>query len=236
MVTAITHNRPAAATVFKEQFRYLWTTFKVWILAIVPLLSITVSVPVSQFFLIFISGAWAMLIWENERPYQRVYQWTMPVRRSHLHLIRIAAGLVWLLLGLTTIAALQLLYSSLFSLPEREWMYSLPAWLYLAMPLGLMTTFCICSALNLVSRYPLRWILGGGMVLFLPMLFDQAFFFRMFDLLSNGSMGWKPALLPASEYLSGGSAAQPHIMLTVVVWLILALSILVLASLHRRDT
>ncbi len=236
MAIAISHNVPASAGVVLEQFKYLWTTFKVWILALVPLLCVTVAEPISQFFLLFISGGWAILIWDNERPHQRVYQWTMPVHRSQLQLARIAAGLAWLLLGLTVIAGIQLLLSVLFSLPTREWMFSLPAWLYLAIPLGLTNAYLLCSALSLVSRYPMRWVLGGILGLFLPVFFDHDFFFRMFDSLSFGSMGWRPALLPASEYLSNGSAAQSGIMLTVVVWLIFSFAILVLASFHRRDT
>ena len=74
------------------------------------------------------------------------------------------------------------------------------------------------------------------MALFLPLLFDQKLFIWMFDSLTHGSMGWRPALMPASEYLSSGAAAQSGIMLTVVVWLIISLTILVLASFHWRDT
>jgi hypothetical protein len=125
------------------------------------------------------------LVWKGDPAFGRAFIWTLPVRRQHAALAKIAAGAVWLMLaflaGTATLAVTALLTGGTVGLEEVRLVgdrsaglaaaarvpWSTPFWMWLV-PFGAaLTLYFAGSAVLLGLRYPLRWIAGVGVAVIL---------------------------------------------------------------------
>ena len=125
------------------------------------------------------------VVWMGDPVFGRALLWTLPVRRQLAALAKVAAGALWLMLGvLLTFAGLAFTVlatggklgwdevrllappSGTFAGPEHvQWTTPLWAWL---MPFGgALLSYTAGSAALLGLRYPLRWLAGAASTLVL---------------------------------------------------------------------
>lgn len=136
---------------------------------------------------IFASGGAALplfLWWGAVSPFQPGFPWTLPVEKARHVLARIAAGWIWLMVGIAVFvlwtAANSLLSGGALvafeiwmvaphrgapvdlidpaSMPTMVW--SQPGWLFLVPFVGATVAYLLTSAFLLATRYPGRWIAG----------------------------------------------------------------------------
>ncbi len=206
MTTAVLRPLPGAATVFREQLRLVWDRDRWQLLALWGCLFMFApsgyweGIPFLSFFALFLAGIWAEFIWRSESPTGRSYHLAMPLAKPVHHLLRVAAGLIWLLLlFLAAVLPDQLIHITTFPTMREARLAVIPGWLLVAWPLALMTTYLLVSALVIATRHPALWVAGilGVLFLLLPIismadLWGQA---RLFDRVFYGT-GMADALTP----------------------------------------
>lgn len=125
------------------------------------------------------------LVWKGDPVFGRALLWTLPVRRQRAAAAKVAAGALWLMLGVLVIfggLALTALATggkigcedvrflappslSLAGAERVQWITPLWAWL---MPFGgALLSYTAGSAVLLGLRYPLRWLAGAASTLVL---------------------------------------------------------------------
>ena len=161
------------------------------------------------------------LVWKGDPVFGRALLWTLPVRRQRAAAAKVAAGALWLMLGvLLTFAGLALTTlatggkigceevrflappsGGLIGAERVQWTTPLWAWL---MPFGgALLSYTAGSAVLLGLRYPLRWLAGAASAVVLLGVFatnlgpDSAFTSSIDRLLTsvvNGTYGLDFAL------------------------------------------
>lgn len=99
---------------------------------------------------------WALVIFHNEGPTQRLYHWSQPVSR-HVHaMARVAAGAGWLL---AIYAVLVLLGLTFAAIDGNGWQLAgLPVASWVNFFTGPLIGYLGVSALAVASDYPFRWL------------------------------------------------------------------------------
>jgi hypothetical protein len=108
----------------------------------------------------FVAFLFPFAVWRNEQRFGAALLWTFPVERRRLALAKVFAGFLWLMAGIAMFSV-WLLALGLFS-------HATPVQTIARVPFtATVAMYLFGSALLLGLRHPLRWLLGGGGVLFL---------------------------------------------------------------------
>jgi hypothetical protein len=206
MTTAALRPFPGATAVFREQLRLVWDRDRWQMLALWGCLFMFAPsgywswVPFLSFFALFLAGIWAEFIWRSESQVGRSYHLAMPLSKPVHHLLRVSAGLVWLMvLFLAAVLPDHLFHITTFPTMKDARLAVMPGWLVVAWPLALMTTYLLVSSLVIATRRPALWVAAilGVLFLILPgisvlQLWGQA---GLFDRVIYGT-GMAAALMP----------------------------------------
>ena len=170
---------------FVRQFRFLWMSRRPALLLVGLLAVLVLSgdpwvsdsalarfLTVWPAWVIFIGPVWALAVFHNEGPGNRLYLWSQPVARDAHTLARLAAGVAWLwiLYGLLIVAGLVIagLDGNAWQLAE----VSAAGWVNLFT--GPLLGYLAVSVLTVPSDYPIRWLFGIiFLVPFLISLLDE---------------------------------------------------------------
>lgn len=103
-----------------------------------------------------VGPAWALAVFNNEGPSQRLYHWSQPVGRAGHTMARIAAGAVWLV----TVYALLVLVAVAFGAIDGngEQLAHLPAASWVNLFSGAILGYLAVSALAVATDHPFRWL------------------------------------------------------------------------------
>lgn len=128
---------------------------------------------------LFVAPLLPFALWKGDPVFGRAFLWTLPVRRQHAAIAKVAAGAIWLMAALAiTIAALgavalasgggigehrDRLLETATGLARLH--YESPAWMWLMPFAGALILYLIGSALVLGLRHPIRWVAGLGVVI-----------------------------------------------------------------------
>ncbi len=257
MTTAALRPLPGATAVFREQLRLVWDRDKWQMLAFWGCLALFAPTGYwagmggLAFLTLFLAGIWAEFVWRDEPAGGRSYHEGMPVRRTRHALMRVAVGLIWLLL-LTLLAVLPdlLLHYTPFTNLKGARLVFVPGWLLVAWPMALSTVYLLISALVIATRRPVLWVslFLGVNFLVIPILtvFELRLRMRLLTAVSNtfnsGRYGLFNALLPAhwlpsdlSRIAGRPLPTDPVNLLPSLVWFGFSVVVLLLAVHHRRE-
>jgi hypothetical protein len=264
VTTAVLRPLPGIASVFREQLHLVWDRDKWQLLALWGCLFMFApsgywpGMGVLAFITLFLAGIWAEHIWRDEPAGGRSYHEGMPVPRTRHALMRVAVGLLWLLL-LTLLAILPdrlLHFSSLsfitlsFSNLEEVRLVSVPGWLLVAWPMAMVTVYLLISALVVASRRPVLWVSLFLSINFLvlPLLYlgprrlGSNPLYEAWNAFNGGRFGLFNALLPGhwltpdlSRIHGYPIPTDPVNLLPSLVWFGFAVVVLLLAVRRRRE-
>ena len=155
---------------FTRQFRLLWNTRRpllllVGLLAVLalagepwnagPLTRLLAAAPV---WLTVVGPVWAIAVYHNEGPSNRLYHWSQPVRRDIHTLARLGAGAAWLLILYAVLALAGVLMAAVDGAGGQLSAVGFVAWVnFFTAPL---IGFVGLSILTVLSDYPIRWFFG----------------------------------------------------------------------------
>lgn len=108
--------------------------------------------------LLIVSVVWPLLVWRGEAPAQRTYHRTMPVNGIAHDLLKVAAGAVWLMLGIALILLVYLVTALLRD--GAILLFELTPVAYLNFFTGPLLIYLLVSIIPILSNKPIEWIIG----------------------------------------------------------------------------
>lgn len=115
---------------------------------------------------VFLGPVWALAIFNDEGPSNRMYHWSQPTARHSHTLARLAAGVVWLWVAYLLVIAAAFVFAAMDGHTWQLREIGLAAWLNFFT--GPTIGFLAVSLLTVASDYAVRWLLG--IVFLLPLV------------------------------------------------------------------
>lgn len=158
------------AGAFIRQFKLLWSSRRPLLLGVALLALLVLSgdpwladpkprlLTFWPLWLILIGPIWALAIFHNEGPSDRLYHWSLPVDRTAHTLARVAAGAAWLWIHLGLLLGAGALVAAFDGDLWQLGLISAAGWANFFT--GPLLGYLLVSVLTVVSDYALRWLLG----------------------------------------------------------------------------
>lgn len=162
--------------------------------------------------LLLMTVVWPILVWRGEAPAQRTYHRVLPVNGMTHDLLKVAAGAVWLCLGIGLVLLVYLISALLRG--DAFLIFTLGAPVFLNFFTGPLLIYLFISLIPILANRPLEWLigLGTGIAAFslVGEIYAPDFIRDLVDLLVSG--------LALEVALYGGYAAQPWMNWNSVVY------------------
>ena len=190
--------------------------------------------------LIFAALFWALSVWMGEGPSRRSYHWTMPISRASHDLARVAAGGLWLLLGILIMWLAAIVGLAVGGRLDAVGAVSVMGWVnYVVAPVIIYLLVSIAGvSSDRAGRLVAYVFLGtvGSYVLFTLINLEPVA--RVFHEIIDGTFGYQRALTDAFFNdivpLSERSNPVPW-MWRALLWLGVALGSLITAARRHRE-
>lgn len=194
-----------------------------------------------------LGGAWGLGVWSGEAPSARVYHRMLPVGRRRHDLLRVLAGLGWLLamLAVVYLVGATRLATTDF-VPQRmaqaggPWQ-EVPGRYWLNLLIAPLTTYLAVSAFAVAVERPGLWMvltLGAAVgLLRLAEFLELGPLRALLQFLLSGRYGLGEALVGTLGYVPiiGGRTPPDRWLYTALAWLALAALAVILSSHVHRD-
>lgn len=155
---------------FVRQFKLLWSSRRPVLLGVALLALLVLSgdpwltnpkprlLTLWPLWLILIGPVWALTIFHNEGPSERMYHWSLPAGRTTHTLARVAAGWAWLWILFGVLVGAGALVAAMDGELWQLGVISAAGWINFFT--GPLLGYLAVSVLAVASDYPLRWLLG----------------------------------------------------------------------------
>lgn len=155
---------------FVRQFRLLWSSRRPLLLGVGLLALLVLSgdpwltnmkarlLTLWPLWVILIGPVWALTIFHNEGPSERLYHWSLPTDRTAHTLARVAAGAAWLWILFGVLLGAGALVAAIDGDLWQLGVISTAGWVNFFT--GPLLGYLLVSILAVASDYPVRWLLG----------------------------------------------------------------------------
>ena len=110
--------------------------------------------------LLLMTVVWPILVWRGEAPAQRTYHRVLPVNGMTHDLLKVAAGAVWLCLGIGLVLLVYLISALLRG--DAFLIFTLGAPVFLNFFTGPLLIYLFISLIPILANRPLEWLIGLG--------------------------------------------------------------------------
>lgn len=257
MNTATRAPEPTFATALRQQLRLLWVSRRpiffaailVGTLAMMRLILVWAGDGTVLLFgrltnlVVFVSAAWALIVWRDDPPKNRRYHWSMPVDMAHHDLARVLAGAIWLLPALAAF----FVAGSLLALGEgqaAELGRAAPM-LALRLLIAPLLGYLLLAPIGVASNRPLEWVIGlfigiQGLIGAGTLLDRSGTLLRIFEAVFGPpwGLGWALAAPFSADGPGGGAGSAIDVLAgwlpAVLLWLVITSAMVTLAAVRRR--
>jgi hypothetical protein len=230
-----------------RRWAYLIAAFMAWIgiFHVLPKPNGMTAVYPSIIAGIIAASAWPLITWNGEAPSRRAYHWSLPVARLPHDLARVAAGALYLLVGLAALAAGCAMLA--WADGSFEQLRAIPAIVWASFFTGPMIAYLLVSPIALwneyrVTRYAIiGFIILGALAGFVGGPFEWIMVALMQPILSGETFGLAEVLVGVLVRVASDTAVgNPVVVPTswwgaVALWFGIGITANVVAAAWRPD-
>ncbi|MEO5509595.1 MAG: hypothetical protein ABIV28_06795 [Longimicrobiales bacterium] len=198
--------------------------------------------PVAGLMCVVFGTLWGVMAWRDEPPRMRFYHWSLPVDTSQHDLARIAAYLIWLVLGLSAYILIGILTLAMHGVPLR--LGAVGVLPFVAMYLSGFTGFGIGAAFSTAFDRPAEYLIGSFILVWLTALMAGIYRFETILRVLGAVIGPKSnhGLINAvavggviAQYRYDGiTSASAPVTAPIALWLAISLASVIAASYYNR--